>query len=80
MDIATNPKTGENVPNEMSTAASMIIDRISETVSSLEEIVLFIKDNTKLSHESIDTAIDELKSYADSLNKEKDSSMKNLIN
>ncbi len=79
-DIATNPKTGENIPNDLTTIADMILDRLTDSIDGIEEVILFIKDNTKLSHEVLDSCIKELKGYKTDLENEKKSSLSNIIN
>lgn len=70
IDATTNPKTGENTPDKIGAVVNRLTERIKEIVSSLEELQLFVKDNSALSHESIDKCISELNSYTTALDGE----------
>ncbi len=69
-DIHSNPKTDENVPDNSGALISRLSERIKEIVNSLDELRLFVKDNSKFSHESLDTCISELSTYVTSLEEE----------
>lgn len=70
IDATNNPKTGENTPDKVGAVIDRLTERIKEIVSHLEELQLFVKDNSALSHESIDKCMAELNTYVKSLESE----------
>jgi hypothetical protein len=79
-DINSNPKTGENTPDKVGAVIDRLTERINETISSLEELQLFVKDNSSLSHESLDKCIAELSSYVKALEQETKDGASVIIN
>jgi len=69
-DTNNNPKTGENTPDAVQGVIDRVSERIKEIVSTLDELRLFVKDNSNLSHESIDSTITELSNYIKSMEDE----------
>jgi hypothetical protein len=79
-DVNSNPKTGENTPDKVGAVIDRLTERIKEIVSSLEELQLFVKDNSSLSHESLDKCIAELSSYVKALEDETNDGASVIIN
>jgi hypothetical protein len=79
-DVNSNPKTGENTPDKVGAIIDRLTERINEIVSSLEELQLFVKDNSSLSHESLDKCINELSSYVKALEDETNDGASVIIN
>ena len=79
-DVNSNPKTGENTPDKVGAVIDRLTERINEIVSSLEELQLFVKDNSSLSHESLDKCIAELSSYVKALEDETNDGASVIIN
>ena len=79
-DVNLNPKTGENTPDKVGAVIDRLTERINEIVSSLEELQLFVKDNSSLSHESLDKCIAELSSYVKALEDETNDGASVIIN
>jgi len=79
-DVNSNPKTGENTPDKVGAVIDRLTERINEIVSSLEELQLFVKDNSSLSHESLDKCINELSSYVKALEDETNDGASVIIN
>ena len=79
-DVNSNPKTGENTPDKVGAVIDRLTERINEIVSSLEELQLFVKDNSALSHESLDKCINELSSYVKALEDETNDGTSVIIN
>ena len=79
-DVNSNPKTGENTPDKVGAVIDRLTERINEIVSSLEELQLFVKDNSALSHESLDKCINELSSYVKALEDETNDGASVIIN
>lgn len=69
-DAENNPKTGENTPDAAQVVIDRLTERIKEIVSTLDELRLFVKDNSSLSHESLDSCITELSAYVKSMEDE----------
>jgi hypothetical protein len=69
-DTENNPKTGENTPDAVQAVIDRVSERIKEIISTLDELRLFVKDNSNLSHESIDSSITELSTYIKSMEDE----------
>jgi len=69
-DTENNPKTGENTPDAVQAVIDRVSERIKEIVSTLDELRLFVKDNSNLSHESLDSSITELSNYIKSMEDE----------
>lgn len=80
MDVNSNPKTGENTPDKVGAVIDRLTERINEIVSSLEELQLFVKDNSSLSHDSLDKCIAELSSYVKALEDETNDGASVIIN
>lgn len=79
-DINTNPKTGENKPDDLNAVVDRLTERLKEITHSLEEMRLFIKDNSSLSHVSLDKCITELGSYLKSLEDEINNGVSDVVN
>ena len=79
-DTKTNPKTGENTPDAAAAVISRVSQRIEEIVTSLDELRLFVKDNSTLSHESLDSCITELTAYTKSMEEESKNASSNSVN
>jgi len=77
MDVNSNPKTGENAPDITTALVNRVTERLQEITHSINEIILFIKDNSSLSHESLDKCVSEINSYVSSLESEKQDSIIN---
>jgi hypothetical protein len=69
-DTTNNPKTDENKPDVVGAVISRLSERLKEITSSLDELRLFVKDNSSLSHDSLDTCIQELGLYLKGLEEE----------
>jgi hypothetical protein len=69
-DTNNNPKTGENTPDKVGAVVNRLSERLREIVASLDELRLFVKDNSSLSHASLDTCISEINTYISSLEDE----------
>lgn len=80
MDVNNNPKTGENTPDKVGAVVDRLTERIREITHSLDELVLFVKDNSSLSHESLDKCISELTSYVKSLEDESKQAASSIVN
>jgi hypothetical protein len=80
IDVNNNPKTGENTPDAVGAVIDRLTERIKEIVSTLEELQLFVKDNSALSHESLDKCIAELNTYVKSLETETEEGASTIIN
>lgn len=79
-DTENNPKTGENTPDAAQAVMDRLTERIKEIVSTLDELRLFVKDNSSLSHESLDSCITELSSYIKSMEDEAKESSASSVN
>jgi flagellar hook-associated protein FlgK len=77
MDVKANPKTGENVPDADAAVVSRVTERLKEIVFSINDIILFVKDNSSLSHDSLDKCVNEINSYISALESEKQDSIIN---
>ena len=69
-DINSNPKTGENQPNEFIAFFSKVSDRLKHISSDLKEVHEIIKDNDKISVEAITNCAAELDAYIKTLEDE----------
>jgi hypothetical protein len=69
-DSQNNPKTKENTPDKVGAVVSRLSERLKEITSTLDELRLFVKDNSTLSHDSLDKCISELNFYVKSLEEE----------
>lgn len=69
-DIQANPKTAENKPDKIIGVLAAIADKVTEVLYSLEDLRTFIKNNSELSHQIVDTSITEFKSFLSSLQSE----------
>jgi len=69
-DINSNPKTGENAPNELVAFFSKVTERLKQINDDLKEIQDVVKDNDKISADPINTCVAELESYIKSLEDE----------
>jgi len=79
-DTNTNPKTDENKPDAVGAVVDRLSERLKEITSSLEEMRLFVKDNSSLSHDSLDKCINELGSYLKSLEEEVKNGASAIVN
>lgn len=69
-DIAANPKTGENKPDELTGFVTKLTDSVNGIIGSLVELKAAVEENSKLSFDSLDVCIAELQSYVKSLDEE----------
>jgi len=69
-DTNTNPKTGENAPDKTGAVIDRLSERLKEIVNSLDELRLFVKDNSSISHETLDSCITDLTAYVQGLDEE----------
>ena len=69
-DINTNPKTGENAPNELVAFFSKVTERLKHISDDLKEVHGVVKDNGKISSEAIETCVAELDAYIKTLENE----------
>ena len=79
-DINTNPKTDENKPDAVGAVVDRLSERLKEITHSLEEMRLFVKDNSSLSHDSLDKCINELGSYLKNLEEEVKNGTSAIVN
>jgi hypothetical protein len=79
-DTNTNPKTDENKPDAVGAVVDRLSERLKEITHSLEEMRLFVKDNSSLSHDSLDKCIDEIGSYLKSLEDEVKNGTSAIVN
>jgi len=79
-DTNTNPKTGENKPDAVGAVVDRLSERLKEITSSLEEMRVFVKDNSSLSHDSLDKCINELGSYLKNLEDEVKNGTSAIVN
>jgi len=79
-DIQANPKTSENKPDKTNGVLAAISDKVTELLYGLEDLRTFIKDNSDLSHDSVDKAIADFKSYLTSLETESEVSASGSVN
>lgn len=79
-DTNTNPKTDENKPDAVGAVVDRLSERLKEITHSLEEMRLFVKDNSSLSHDSLDKCINELGTYLKSLEEEVKSGASAIVN
>jgi hypothetical protein len=77
MDVKSNPKTGENAPDLDAAVVGRVTERLKEIAFSINDIILFVKDNSSLSHDSLDKCVNEINSYISSLENEKQDSIIN---
>ena len=80
MEVIANPKTDENKPDAVGAVINRLSERLKEITHSLEEMRLFVKDNSSLSHDSLDKCINELSSYLKSLDEEVKNGSSAIIN
>ena len=71
-DIAANPKTKENKPDELTGFVSQLTDSVNAIISDLTELKMTVEENSELSFDSLSVCIAELQSYAKSLGEEAD--------
>jgi len=69
-DTNNNPKTKENIPDELTGFVENLIDSVNHVVASLSEIKKLVNENSSLSSEAIDKCVAELQSYSKSLSEE----------
>jgi hypothetical protein len=79
-DTNTNPKTSENQPDAIGAVVDRLSERLKEITHSLEEMRLFVKDNSSLSHDSLDKCINELGFYLKSLEEEVKTGTSAIVN
>lgn len=69
-DIHANVKTSENKPSKTNGVLAAISDKVTEILYGLDDLRIFIKDNSEISHDVVDKAIADFKSYLTSLDSE----------
>jgi hypothetical protein len=69
-DIAANPKTKENKPDELTGFVSQLTDSVNGIIGDLTELKKTVEENSELSFDSLDVCIAELQSYVKSLDEE----------
>jgi hypothetical protein len=69
-DVNNNVKTGENEPSDEQGFIMKLTDSVKHVIGSLEEIRATVRDESKVSFDSIDVAVAELRSYVQSLEEE----------
>lgn len=79
-DANSNPKTGENKPDMAGAVVTRVTERLKEIAHSLDELRVFIKDNSALSHDSLDKCISEITSYVKSLDNENQEAASAIVN
>jgi hypothetical protein len=79
-DTNINPKTDENKPDAVGAVVDRLSERLKEITSSLEEMRVFVKDNSSLSHDSLDKCINELGSYLKNLEDEVKNGTSAIVN
>ena len=79
-DTNTNPKTDQNKPDGVGAVIDRLTERLNEISSSLEELRLFVKDNSKFSHESLDKCITEINAYVKNLQDEAAEGVSAIVN
>jgi hypothetical protein len=79
-DIHANPKTGENKPDKNTGILAAIADKVTEILYGLDDLRTFIKDNSDLSHDSVDKAIADFKSFLSSIESESEVTASGSVN
>lgn len=79
-DIHANPKTEENKPDKNTGLLAAIADKVTEILYGLDDLRTFIKDNSDLSHESVDKAIADFKSFLSSIESESEVTASGSVN
>lgn len=69
-DIAANPKTKENKPDELTGFVSQLTDSVNGIIGDLTELKTTVEENSELSFDSLLVCIAELQSYVKSLDEE----------
>jgi len=71
-DVNNNVKTGENEPSDEQGFIMKLSDSVKHIIGTLEEVKTTVREESKVSFDSIDVAIAELSSYVKSLEDEGD--------
>jgi len=79
-DIANNPKTGDNKPDELTGFLAGLTDSVNGIIGELEELKKTVEENSKLSFDSLNVCIAELQSYVKSLDDESEISVSANVN
>ena len=69
-DINSNPKTGENKPDELVSFIGKVTERLSAVIEQLKEVQEMFKENEDVSSEPVNSSVAELESYVKSLEEE----------
>ena len=79
-DIHSNVKTSENKPDKTNGVLAAIADKVTEVLYGLEDLRTFIKDNSEISHDSVDKSIEDFKSFLTSLDSESEVAASGSVN
>ena len=79
-DIAANPKTAENKPDELTGFLAGLTDSVNGIIGELAELKKTVEENSKLSFDSLNVCIAELQSYVKSLDDESEISAAANVN
>lgn len=79
-DIANNPKTGDNKPDELTGFLASLTDSVNGIIGELTELKKTVEENSKLSFDSLNVCIAELQSYVKSLDDESEVSASANVN
>jgi len=69
-DTQTNPKTGENKPDQLTGFVSGLSDSVKGIISDIAELKKTVEENSELSFDSLDICVSELTAYLKSLDVE----------
>jgi hypothetical protein len=69
-DTQSNPKTGENKPDQLTGFVSGLSDSVKAIISDITELKKTVEENSELSFDSLDICVSELTSYLKSLDTE----------
>ena len=79
-DIQANVKTSENKPDKTNGVLAAVADKVTEILYGLEDLRTFIKDNSQISHDTVDKSIDDFKSFLTSLDSESEVAASGSVN
>jgi hypothetical protein len=79
-DIHANAKTSENKPDKTNGVLAAIADKVTEILYGMDDLRTFIKDNSEISHDAVDKAIADFKSYLTSLDSESEVAASGSVN